>query len=181
MTDVLPAIDRAPLAQCLVGTLSVESLHILVSLLFPGRCSCECQPGSVNYHLAFHRVITVLRDLDVTPGVLLGLLSFMEWDAEQESENDRLPSLEFRKQMRFSRSRWRITTMYSLSINVTDRVCLPEDIDSCLVSEMLVEVYADRAVAELITVTVGIDVSVRRKQSGEHLEDLLMIIRYQRQ
>ena len=71
--------------------------------------------------------------------------------------------------------------MYSLSINVTDRVCLPEDIDSCLVSEMLVEVYADRAVAELITVTVGIDVSVRRKQSDEHLEDLLMIIRYQRQ
>ena len=71
--------------------------------------------------------------------------------------------------------------MHSLSINVTDRVYLPEDIDSCLVSEMLVEVYADRVVAELITVTVGIDVSVRRKQSDEHLEDLLMIIRYQRQ
>ncbi len=71
--------------------------------------------------------------------------------------------------------------MYSLSINVTDRVCLPEDIDSCLVSEMLVEMYADRAVAELITVTVSIDAGVRRKQSDEHLEDLLMIIRYQRQ
>ena len=78
MTDVLPAIDRAPLAQCLVGTLSVESLHILVSLVFPGRYSCECQPGSVNYHLAFHRVITVLRDLDVTPDLLVGLLNFME-------------------------------------------------------------------------------------------------------
>ena len=71
--------------------------------------------------------------------------------------------------------------MYSLSINDTDRVCLPEDIDSCLVSEMLVGVYADRAVAELITVTVSIDAGVRRKQSDEHLEDLLMIIRYQRQ
>ena len=41
--------------------------------------------------------------------------------------------------------------------NVADRVYLPKDINSCLVSEMFVEACADRTVVELITVTVGID------------------------